>query len=131
MTGVPNRRVLRGVLDGLDETSGPVALLLLDINNFKEINDGLGHDVGDRVLGEVATRLGGDEFAAVVPAPRARCCGSRTSPIIALSERASARRGTGLKTIRIPSGGSCSCRGSRMRLGPGTFGHGFSRRSTL
>lgn len=79
LTGLPNRRVLCGVLDGLDETSGPVALLLLDINNFKEINDSLGHDVGDQVLGEVATRLagidngvlvvrlGGDEFAAVVP----------------------------------------------------------------
>lgn len=79
LTGLPNRRVLRVVLDDLDETSEPVALLLLDINNFKEINDSLGHDVGDHVLGEVASRLagidsevlivrlGGDEFAAVVP----------------------------------------------------------------
>jgi diguanylate cyclase (GGDEF)-like protein len=58
--------------------------LLLDINHFKEINHSLGHDVGDRVLGEVATRLaaidnevlvvrlGGDEFAAVVPGPVAQ-----------------------------------------------------------
>ena len=84
LTGLPNRRVLRAVLDGLDETSGPVALLLLDINHFKEINDRLGHDVGDHVLREVANRLaaidnevlvvrlGGDEFAAVVPGPAAR-----------------------------------------------------------
>ena len=84
LTGLPNRRVLRAMVDGLDETSGPVALLLLDINHFKEINDRLGHDVGDQVLREVATRLaaidnkvlvvrlGGDEFAAVVPGPAAR-----------------------------------------------------------
>jgi len=79
LTGLPNRRVLRATLAGLDDASAPAALLLLDIDNFKEINDTLGHDVGDRVLNEVAerlahldasvlvVRLGGDEFAAVVP----------------------------------------------------------------
>ena len=84
LTGLPNRRVLRAVLDGRDEAAGPVALLLLDIDHFKEINDSLGHDVGDHVLREVASRLakidnevlvvrlGGDEFAAVVPGPVAR-----------------------------------------------------------
>jgi diguanylate cyclase (GGDEF)-like protein len=81
LTGLPNRRVLRAVLDGRGETAGPVTLLLLDIDHFKEINDSLGHDVGDHVLREVASRLagidnevlvvrlGGDEFAAVVPGP--------------------------------------------------------------
>lgn len=79
LTGLPNRRVLRASLAGLSDASTPTALLLLDIDNFKEINDTLGHDVGDRVLREVAgrladldesilvVRLGGDEFAAVVP----------------------------------------------------------------
>ncbi len=79
LTGLPNRRVLRGALDELDEAVVPLTLLLLDIDNFKEINDSLGHDVGDQVLCEVArrlagidsevlvVRLGGDEFAAVVP----------------------------------------------------------------
>ena len=78
LTGLPNRRVLRGALDELDEAAAPSTLLLLDIDNFKEINDSLGHDVGDQVLCEVArrladidtevlvVRLGGDEFAAVV-----------------------------------------------------------------
>ncbi len=84
LTGLPNRRVLRAVLDGRDDTARPVALLLLDIDHFKEINDSLGHDVGDHVLREVArrlagiddevlvVRLGGDEFAAVVPGSVAR-----------------------------------------------------------
>ena len=79
LTGLPNRRVLRAALAALETTPAPSALLLLDVNNFKEINDTLGHDVGDRVLCEVAdrlaaldkavlvVRLGGDEFAAVVP----------------------------------------------------------------
>jgi len=78
LTGLPNRRVLRASLAELDEATEPTALLLLDIDNFKEINDTLGHDVGDQVLSEAATRLaaidtsvlfvrlGGDEFAAVV-----------------------------------------------------------------
>jgi len=78
LTGLPNRRLLRTALDELDEMTAPSALLLLDIDNFKEINDSLGHDVGDQVLCEIAgrlagldpdvlvVRLGGDEFAAVV-----------------------------------------------------------------
>ena len=62
-------------------SSSSLALLLLDLNGFKEINDTLGHHAGDRVLQCVASRmrgmlrgadtvarLGGDEFAVVLPA---------------------------------------------------------------
>lgn len=78
LTGLPNRRVLRKRLSEL-ETDAHAGLLLVDMNNFKEINDTLGHDFGDEVLRVVAdrmstidesilvVRLGGDEFAAVVP----------------------------------------------------------------
>lgn len=78
LTGLANRRILRAELAKHDAAGTACALLLLDIDNFKEINDTLGHDIGDRVLCEIAdrldgiddsvvvVRLGGDEFAAIV-----------------------------------------------------------------
>ena len=76
---------LRAVLDGRGDTARPVALLLLDIDHFKEIKRQASVTTsGDHVLREVArrlagiddevlvVRLGGDEFAAVVPGPVAR-----------------------------------------------------------
>jgi diguanylate cyclase (GGDEF)-like protein len=79
LTGLPNRIALRTAVDGA-VARGPTALLVADLDGFKEVNDALGHTVGDEVLREVArrlraatpagavlARLGGDEFAAVVP----------------------------------------------------------------
>ncbi len=79
LTGLGNRRaVLASVDDGLRQDT-PLALMLLDLDGFKEINDSLGHAAGDGVLGVVADRLantigphdtvgrlGGDEFALVL-----------------------------------------------------------------
>ncbi|MGH2344729.1 MAG: sensor domain-containing protein, partial [Chloroflexota bacterium] len=84
LTDLPNRTLLRDRLDQAlraahrDHTAA--ALLLLDLNRFKEINDTLGHHHGDLLLQEVArrlvrclrvsdtvARLGGDEFALLVP----------------------------------------------------------------
>jgi diguanylate cyclase (GGDEF)-like protein len=79
LTGLPNRALfldrLRVALDRSRRTRATVAVLFLDLDNFKEINDTLGHDAGDRVLVELAERLrttlrpmdtvarfGGDEF---------------------------------------------------------------------
>ena len=84
LTGLLNRLALRERLASEIEraiSNGlPVALLLLDLDNFKLINDTLGHDAGDAVLvtaadrlraaasdGTVVGRLGGDEFALIVP----------------------------------------------------------------
>ncbi|HEY4331070.1 MAG TPA: EAL domain-containing protein [Ilumatobacteraceae bacterium] len=81
LTGLPNRRMLNTEVDALLARQGPdgvVALALLDLDRFKEVNDTLGHAYGDEVLGAVAARLssyadaacvarlGGDEFVVVV-----------------------------------------------------------------
>ncbi|MFH1129759.1 MAG: GGDEF domain-containing response regulator, partial [Pseudomonadota bacterium] len=79
LTGVLNRRVfeerLERALARARRNKGLVAIMFLDLDCFKEINDAMGHDVGDRVLKETAARvassvrevdtvarLGGDEF---------------------------------------------------------------------
>lgn len=80
LTGLANRRVLMNRLDKLDDDTD-MGLLLIDLDDFKEINDNFGHEVGDDVLRAVAARLtsccdsvlalrlGGDEFAVMVPGP--------------------------------------------------------------
>ena len=79
LTGLPNRLCFQQRLERRLEGDGPVAVLLMDVDRFKEVNDTLGHDVGDRLLqdiGErlrklegdetVVARLGGDEFAVLL-----------------------------------------------------------------
>jgi diguanylate cyclase (GGDEF)-like protein len=84
LTGLPNWELLRDQLDqGLSAASrsaGEIALLLIDLDRFKEINDSLGHSYGDKLLcqvgprlrsvlrdGDTVARLGGDEFAVLLP----------------------------------------------------------------
>jgi diguanylate cyclase (GGDEF)-like protein len=83
LTGLANRRQFRAYLDSLLSANAygdQVMLLILDLDNFKQINDSLGHMVGDEVLrevgqclltittdGELLARLGGDEYALIVP----------------------------------------------------------------
>src|SRR3954453_23172443 len=84
LTGLPNRKLLiedaRARIQSADDANLGVALFLLDLDRFKEINDTLGHQVGDALLqlvGErlaavvrpedTVARLGGDEFAIPVP----------------------------------------------------------------
>ena len=77
LTGLPNRRRLVAELATYSETEG--ALLLLDLNGFKPVNDQYGHEVGDLILQQVAqrfsrslptgavlARLGGDEFGVLI-----------------------------------------------------------------
>ena len=89
VTGLPNRTLFRDQLDRVvvDAANGgrEFAVLMLDLDGFKEINDTLGHPVGDQLLLEVArrlealvqapdfvARLGGDEFAVILPGVSAR-----------------------------------------------------------
>jgi len=89
LTGLPNRRAFeelaRRELARADRLGVPLALVLIDIDNFKLINDQLGHAGGDLVLrrfaaatgrilrsADVAARVGGDEFALILPDVDAR-----------------------------------------------------------
>ncbi len=82
LTGLPNRRHLNNELRRIGDDAGrdgnKIGMMLLDIDHFKDINDTLGHTLGDKLLIEVARRLkqnisrhdllariGGDEFAIV------------------------------------------------------------------
>ncbi len=79
LTGLPNRLHFQQRLERRLLTDGSAAVLLMDVDRFKEVNDTLGHDVGDRLLREVGrrlrqvergetvvARLGGDEFAVLL-----------------------------------------------------------------
>jgi len=94
LTGLPNRRVFGAALDRMSErhangddaaAAGEFAVLFLDLDRFKVVNDTLGHRIGDLLLQEVAgrlkralqpsdllARLGGDEFAIVVTSATSR-----------------------------------------------------------
>ena len=78
LTGLANRRRLLAEIENFSHVEG--ALLLLDLNQFKPVNDNYGHEVGDQLLREVArrfartvpessilARLGGDEFGVLMP----------------------------------------------------------------
>ncbi|MBJ7485505.1 PleD family two-component system response regulator [Brevundimonas sp.] len=84
LTGLHNRRYMSGQLQAFVQRANhggdPVAVLVLDIDHFKAVNDGFGHDAGDEVLSEFAVRLatnvravdlpcrlGGEEFVVVMP----------------------------------------------------------------
>ena len=91
LTGVPNRRAFMQNASLLLGRLGnrPASCLLFDLDNFKALNDGYGHDAGDRILtifGEVLAshlpqgtfgRLGGEEFGAILP------LASREAPLVA------------------------------------------------
>jgi diguanylate cyclase len=99
LTGLPNRRALLAAgTAALAQASldRPVSLLLLDLDRFKDVNDGLGHHAGDGLLRQIGprlrealdpratfARLGGDEFAVLLPetglAAAADCAGDLRS----------------------------------------------------
>ncbi len=98
LTSLPNRRAFVDQLEGLLNQVRPgrgIALLFIDLDRFKELNDGAGHEAGDALLvaaaraleasvrdGDVVARLGGDEFAVVL-------IGAARREMVAIAERVS------------------------------------------
>ena len=82
LTGLPNRLAFKAHIDRIFEAVGKgssVALLCIDLDHFKTVNDTLGHDIGDKLLcalaarienqlrsGDIVVRFGGNEFAVVM-----------------------------------------------------------------
>lgn len=79
LTEIINRRAFNRLAQILKNEPKPVALMMIDVDMFKQINDNYGHEVGDRILKKVAVlledsfrstdypaRIGGDEFAVIV-----------------------------------------------------------------
>ena len=84
LTGIPNRRsffeTAGRLIAGYQNTDKPLAVMMIDLDYFKKINDSYGHEAGDEVLksfaklcmntvreGDVLGRLGGEEFAILLP----------------------------------------------------------------
>ena len=80
LTGLPNRLQFRDAVVSATALGGPLAVVMLDLDRFKHVNDVLGYAFGDRLLqgvaerlqqvvrpGDTVARLGGDEFALLLP----------------------------------------------------------------
>ncbi len=106
LTRLPNRTLLmdraRQAMTRLHRSEGVLAMLFVDLDKFKAVNDNLGHDVGDRLLVSVSerlgelmrdsdtvARLGGDEFVILAEELEAKTKPSRSEP--ACSTRSSSR----------------------------------------
>ena len=111
LTGLPNRTLLNDriaqAIGSARRTGEAMAVLLLDLDRFKEVNDTLGHLVGDRLLTligprlrrplretDTVARLGGDEFAILLPGPTdvPAACAHRRAHRRGLSGAVSGRR---------------------------------------
>ncbi|HLL69741.1 MAG TPA: EAL domain-containing protein [Micromonosporaceae bacterium] len=99
LTGLPNRTVfadrLGQALSGAARTGEAVAVMVFDLDRFKEVNDALGHHYGDQLLCQVANRvgqavraadtvarLGGDEFAVLLPRTDADSAGELAERVL-------------------------------------------------
>ena len=130
LTGLPNRsaltETLQEALDAAERDHRPLTVMLLDLDDFKSINDTLGHELGDLTLQRVARRLrqavgestvlariGGDEFAVLIDGGQAEAEVDRPS---GCSRRSTTRsRSTRWRSTSAPASGS---RASRSTAAP-------------
>ncbi|HEY4253860.1 MAG TPA: diguanylate cyclase [Roseomonas sp.] len=122
LTGLPNRvlfaRQLAWAIQEAQVTGNRVAVLFLDCDNFKEVNDRLGHAAGDAVLvaiatelrtklraGDLVTRFGGDEFVVLLaPLRRAEDAGRIADSIIASMAQPIPLPAGGTATVSLSAG---------------------------
>jgi diguanylate cyclase (GGDEF)-like protein len=109
LTGLPNRILFQSRLDAVATpsaaTPAPAALLFCDLDGFKQVNDGYGHEAGDRLLmvvaerltasvrdDDVVARIGGDEFTVLLSGGSAS-----TAELVARAEEVAERVGRALR----------------------------------
>jgi len=120
LTGLPNRISLhekaKAMLQAAEESASNLALMLLDLDRFKEVNDTLGHHVGDQLLQQIGprlrevlhgrdaliSRLGGDEFAIVLRSS----CGTEETVQVAEQIRGALMRPFGVQGLNLEIGAS-------------------------
>ncbi|MCW2285054.1 diguanylate cyclase (GGDEF)-like protein [Rhodoblastus acidophilus] len=120
LTGLPNRSAIMKKLDELISSKAEFSLTLLDVDLFKNINDALGHNVGDAVLASVgralailasencfSARLGGDEFALISVQAHRHPSANQVFSAVKAALRNIQRRNSDLPLISI-TGGSAS-----------------------
>ncbi|WEN14008.1 sensor domain-containing diguanylate cyclase [Rhodanobacter sp. AS-Z3] len=124
LTGLVNRDRLRidlqSAIDHAIETDHGVALLYLDLDGFKSVNDCCGHDTGDQVLREVANRLqrsvrlgdllarvGGDEFVVMLPGCRDAAAAQNVADALRASITPPFSLPHGLFTLDVSIGVAC------------------------
>ncbi|MBQ0819702.1 diguanylate cyclase [Microvirga sp. HBU67558] len=125
LTGLPNRRFfqerLRQVLQQADERGQTIGLLIMDLDDFKQINDRFGHDAGDELLkafgeclvhlvgtSDTVTRLDGDEFAVILHGTATEDDVARVARAIQARLREPLRLGTRVQEARASIGGVIS-----------------------
>ncbi len=138
LTGLGNRRALDRAVEGLGVRDTSVALLMIDLDHFKSINDTHGHSVGDRVLLHVAEtlsaalrgddmgfRIGGEEFLVLLFDCDVEGA-QRTAERLRLRiEQRPLALATG--TLSVTASLGVSAWNPAQRTGPGSFSHALER----